>query len=76
MSKQEIVAMLEDSIGGDEVIEAWELPNAYVFVVDTGETEFDPMLYRLGKSEAIPTAIDQSSDEMAMVANNRAKRIK
>lgn len=76
MSSKEIITLLEKSIGGDSISEAWELPDAYVFSADTGETEFDPMMFRLGKDDAVPTALDESSIELDMIANGKAKRIR
>lgn len=76
MSNKEIISMLEKSIGSDSIVEAWELPDAYVFVADTDETEFDPMMFRLGKKDAVSTAIDEYSIEVDMIANGKAKRIR
>lgn len=75
MSNDEILKMIEEA-SGDSVVRVWELKDSYVFEVDTGETEFDALMYKLGKGNAIPIALDLSSPELTAISNGAAIKIK
>lgn len=77
MSADEAKKTLMDAIGDDEPITAaWELADSFVFVIGDGdENQFDLPMYRLGKSDILPTAISETDDAVLAIANGKAKQI-
>lgn len=77
MSADEAIKVLMDAIGDDEPIAAaWELADSFVFVIGDGDgTQFDLPMYRLGKSDILPTAITETDDAVLAIANGNAKQI-
>lgn len=77
MSADEAIKTLMDAIGDDEPIAAtWELADSFVFVIGDGdENQFDLPMYRLGKSDILPTAISETDDAVLAIANGKARQI-
>ena len=77
MSADEAIKTLMDAIGDDEPIAAaWELADSFVFVIGDGdENQFDLPMYRLGKSDILPTAISETDDAVLAIVNGKAKQI-